>query len=327
MHLFLDAEGIVRRSGPAVQKLLPEVSLKDTRLFDLLDLRRPTGLNSVDSLLTQTGRKLHFATRNRSGTELKGVIVPAPDHTMPGVVGGCVLNLSLGISVVDAVREYALTAADFAATDLTVEMLYLVEAKALVMEELRQLNQRINGAREQAEYQASTDTLTGLGNRRHLDAEINRLGARQQRYTLMHLDLDHFKQVNDTFGHAAGDAVLKAVSDRLRAHTRAGDSVIRHGGDEFILVLPTLTDINTAEALGHRIIAAIEHPVQFGADSLNVSASIGASIAPEGGVKVLAEMMDEADAALYVVKENGRGGYRLYDPAMARTGDAPGSGP
>lgn len=322
MHLVLDENARIRRTGPVIGKLFSDQALRDVHLFDLLDLRRPRSMDSMAALMAHSGRKLHFATRRQERTELKGVIVPLPDDTVPGLKGGAVLNLSFGISVIDAVRDYALTAADFAVTDLTVEMLYLVEAKTAVMEELRHLNQRLNGAREVAEHQAATDTLTGLSNRRAMDLVLAQLLERRQRFALMHIDLDHFKHVNDTYGHAAGDEVLQAVASRMKECTRAGDSVIRQGGDEFMLVLPGLTDRQMVEALAARLVSAIEVPVAFGTDMLRVSASIGASIAPEDGRMSLERMMEDADTALYVVKENGRHGYRIYSPEMGRMGES-----
>src|SRR5690606_16624789 len=117
------------------------------------------------------------------------------------------IDLSFGIAVIEAVRRHDLTATDFAATDLAVEMLYLAEARAAVMRAALSLNDRLRAARREAEALAMRDTLTGLGNRRALDEALQRLIARREPFGLMHLHLDYFKDVNDTLGHAAGDAV------------------------------------------------------------------------------------------------------------------------
>lgn len=317
-HIVIDVDGIITRAGPAVLKVNQGRPLQGTRLLDFLDLRRPKAIRSTEGLLALSGRKLHFVTRDAPVTELKGVITPLPDHVVTGVTNGGVLNLSLGISVVDAVRNYSLTGADFAVTDLTVEMLYLVEANSAVMQELKRLNERLQGARAEAEEQALTDTLTGLGNRRAMDHVLAGLLQRTTGFALMHLDLDHFKQVNDTFGHAAGDAVLQNVAERLRQVTRVGDTVIRQGGDEFILVLPDLTEQERLAALAQRLVNEIERPVQFADQQLHVSASIGISLAQGSTPADLDLMMEEADTALYVVKEQGRHGYRIYSPEMGR---------
>ena len=153
------------------------------------------------------GQRLHVDLRGKGDT-FRGLAVPTGD-------GGMLLNLSFGIRLIDAVRQHALTDADFAATDMAVEMLYLVEVKQAVMTELRRLNLRLQGAKATAEEQALTDTLTGLRNRRALDVSLPALIGQGVAFGLMHIDLDYFKQVNDTLGHAAGDQVLRRSGEGL----------------------------------------------------------------------------------------------------------------
>lgn len=320
MHAIVDAAGHIRYAGPALQKLSPGHPVVDSRLMELLELRRPRAPGSMTSLLGLAGKKLHFTLRRPPRTELKGVFAPLPREPGQILPGGAVLNLSFGISIVDAVRDYALTGTDFAVTDLAVEMLYLVEAKSAVMEELRRLNLRLDGAREAAEEQAFTDTLTGLGNRRAMDRALAHLSAVGRGFALMHLDLDHFKAVNDTHGHAAGDHVLLAVADRLRAVTRDSDRVIRQGGDEFLLMLPGLTDPNRIDDLGTRLVRTLEEPIPYGREMLSVSVSIGTSVSTDYKSVNTEQMMKDADTALYRVKERGRSGQMLYTSALARKG-------
>ncbi|MEM8538681.1 MAG: GGDEF domain-containing protein, partial [Pseudomonadota bacterium] len=161
-------------------------------------------------------------------------------------------------------------------------------------------------------------TLTGLGNRRALRIAMKQLKPHRSGFAMMHIDLDHFKAVNDTFGHAAGDAVLLEVSDRLRAATRSEDTVVRQGGDEFTLLLPGVIEKSVVSKLAERLVDAIEKPVAFGDQDLHVSASIGISIAQDNADADADAMMEEADTALYVVKEQGRHGYRIYTPDMGR---------
>lgn len=162
---------------------------------------------------------------------------------VPTLDGGAFLNLSFGIGVAEAVRRHALTVEDFAATDLTVEMLYLVEAKTAVMDELRNLNRRLQGAKVAAEEQALTDQLTGLRNRRALDLQMKALIRLGASFGLMHIDLDFFKQVNDTLGHAAGDHVLREVARVLTQETRATDMAARVGG---------MSSWSSSQLFGHR---------------------------------------------------------------------------
>ncbi len=316
LHLVVEKTGHIRKAGPAIRKLSPGRPLEGMRLLEFLELRRPSRPRTMQELTAYCGENLRFTTRLAPRTELKGVMVPLPEGLVPGLQAGSVLNLSFGISVLEAVRSYALTSADFAVTDLTIEMLYLVEAKSAVMDELRHLNLRLDGARAEAEYKAFTDKLTGLGNRRAMEQALNRLIGQGRCFAVMQIDLDHFKAVNDKFGHAAGDAVLQATADRLQDCTRETDIIIRQGGDEFLLILPEMMSVANVEDLAIRLIMAIEGPVAFESEGLHVSASIGISLLEAPGEASPEVLLERADAALYAVKAAGRGGYCFFAANM-----------
>lgn len=229
------------------------------------------------------------------------------------------VNLSFGISVVDAVREFDLTAADFAATDLTVEMLYLVEAKSAAMEASRQLNERLQSAREEAEQQALTDTLTGLKNRRAIDQEIFEALASREPFALMHADLDFFKAVNDTMGHAAGDHVLQEVSHIMTGETREVDSVGRVGGDEFVILLKGPQDSEVIDRIAQRIIDKLQVPIPFEDQFCQISGSIGTVVAGDYLNPTADQLLGDADAALYAAKHAGRGCHVFFAPHMRET--------
>jgi diguanylate cyclase (GGDEF)-like protein len=123
------------------------------------------------------------------------------------------------------------------------------------------------------------------------------------------LDLDGFKGVNDRFGHAAGDAVLVAVADRLRASVRDADFVCRIGGDEFVILLSNITD-GEAAAVARRIISRVSEPFEF-APTARVGASIGLASAPRDGVTA-DELLSAADRAMYEAKRRGKGGFVIH---------------
>jgi len=310
MHVILDDSGHIMHVGPTLQKLRPDAPLAGRRFLELFELCRPRAVTSMQGLLSAAGVKLHLRLRDTPRTALKGILVP--------VNGGAILNLSFGISILDGVRDYALTSADFAATDLTIEMLYLVEAKSAAMEASRKLNQRLQGAMIAAEEQAFTDTLTGLKNRRAMDHILDRLLDAGQDFTLMHLDLDFFKAVNDTMGHAAGDHVLQKVARIMVEETRDEDTVARVGGDEFVLLFSRLLDRAKLETIANRIIAKLENPIPFEDEHCNISASIGTVLSTDYDTPSADKMMADADLALYASKHKGRACHTFFDADVHR---------
>jgi len=157
---------------------------------------------------------------------------------------------------------------------------------------------------------AMQDALTGLANRRAISEELTGAVARAQRQgrllSLLVLDVDHFKRINDGYGHQAGDAVLHAVAQTLKSRLRAGDCIGRFGGEEFLVVLPD-TGLDGALTLAEALRAAVEAtPVNWGAHSLPVTISIGASGGPITGSSTADQLVAVADAAMYRAKESGR---------------------
>lgn len=308
MHLEIGPSGDIVRAGPTLHKLC-DGPLVGRSFWDIFDLRRPAGLTSLERMKDHIGSRVQLGMRSLGGHDLRGTIQAVPDGL------GVFMNLGFGISVVDAVAKYKLTSGDFAATDLTVELLYLVEAKSAVLEESRLLNQRLQGAKIAAEEQAFTDTLTGLKNRRAMDHVLARLITSGQKFSLMHLDLDFFKAVNDTLGHAAGDHVLQAVAQVLVSETRDEDTIARVGGDEFVLVLTRTTDPSRLGRTAERIIAKLEEPVMFEGKPCRISGSIGITVSDLYASPETDRMLADADTALYASKRKGRACHTMFDPA------------
>jgi diguanylate cyclase (GGDEF)-like protein len=177
-------------------------------------------------------------------------------------------------------------------------------------------------AHEETSRQSVTDPLTGAGNFRHLTATMAKEVERATRFTrplsLLMLDLDHFKQVNDTQGHAFGDVVLREFARRLLACLRDVDVVTRYGGEEFVVVLPE-TGAEGASAVAARIVDAVrKEPFRGSGTSRTVTVSVGVASFPDHG-RTSSELMRSADAALYAAKRGGRDRWVL-------AGASPGEG-
>lgn len=310
MHVRVDPSGHITGAGPTLLKLRENGALIGCRFLETFDVLRPSGVTTFAHLSSHVGRRLNLQFSDDPKTALKGVLHPCGS--------GTVINLSFGISVLDSVRDYALTSADFAVTDPTIEMLYLMEAKSAAMEASRQLNQRLRAAMIAAEEQAFTDTLTGLKNRRALDHVLNRMVARKESFSLMHLDLDYFKKVNDTLGHAAGDYVLQHAARILVQQTRRDDVVARVGGDEFVLVLGGLIPAKQLDQIARRIIRHLEEPIPFRDDVCRISASVGTVAADqvEAAAEDIEMLQRHADIALYASKRKGRARHTFFEDGM-----------
>jgi diguanylate cyclase (GGDEF)-like protein/PAS domain S-box-containing protein len=173
--------------------------------------------------------------------------------------------------------------------------------------------QALQESRHELEAQARLDALTGLANRRQFDERLAHALSRSRRQTsavaLMYMDIDHFKQVNDRYGHAAGDEVLRVFGQRLSECVRSGDLVARLGGDEFVVLIEDLSAPETAEAIAAKLITAMSEGIAVEGSVLHATTSIGIAYSVNPAVAKL--LTGAADAALYRAKEAGRNTYRL----------------
>jgi diguanylate cyclase (GGDEF)-like protein/PAS domain S-box-containing protein len=168
----------------------------------------------------------------------------------------------------------------------------------------------------QLEFMAHHDPLTKLPNRSlvesRLQQELEQGHRHHLRSAVLFIDLDHFKPVNDSFGHLVGDELLCAVAKRLGHRLREGDTLGRLGGDEFILLLPMLHDTQDAAVVARDLIAALNEPFQLAdGQEVFIGGSIGISLFPQDG-ETVSELMKNADAAMYLAKESGRNQFSFY---------------
>jgi diguanylate cyclase (GGDEF)-like protein len=149
-----------------------------------------------------------------------------------------------------------------------------------------------------------------------MDHVLARLVADGQPFGLVHLDLDYFKAVNDTLGHAAGDHVLRVAAQAMSEATRAEDTLVRAGGDEFLLILPGQVDRARLREMSERLIARLKQPIPFAGQTCRISGSAGITVSHGGDVTV-ATLLAQADRALYSAKAAGRGRAEVHGTAPA----------
>ncbi|MBO9468305.1 diguanylate cyclase [Tropicibacter sp. R15_0] len=210
-------------------------------------------------------------------------------------------------------RREAASALDMGANDLLAGGLELQELSLRLKKQIerKRTADRLRANMQDGLRAAVTDPLTGLYNRRYTLPHLNRLAERSARqgrpYAVLVLDLDHFKQVNDKFGHPAGDAVLVSLAQRLKDNLRAADLISRWGGEEFLIAMPD-TGRMAAQRTAERLCQIMaEHPVMLpGGARIAVTLSIGVATASREGETAPLALIDRADKALYMAKQEGR---------------------
>lgn len=192
---------------------------------------------------------------------------------------------------------------------------------AYVFHRLRSAAQQIASREQQIHRLAGQDELSGLPNRRtfdlRLDQELAQLGRTKSALAVHLLDLDRFKAVNDTYGHTAGDELIRQVANRLTTVLRLGDTVARLGGDEFGIIQTHMATQNASAALGQRILDALTEPFEISGVAVTIGCSIGIAHAPQDGAD-RSTLLRLADTALYQAKNEGRNRFSFFEPQMNR---------
>lgn len=201
------------------------------------------------------------------------------------------------------------------ATWLNVQVVRLGDGIAITSRDVTEHRRRS----DHVHYLAHHDHLTGLANRTLLHERLRQAVVHAQsqgkRLAVFLIDIDCFKQINDSLGHADGDVLLATVGQRLLSSVGEADTVARMGGDEFVIVMPEFRAIEDVERCGREIIRNTSLPIEIGGRKVSLTLSVGVSIFPEGG-GTAEELLANADVAMYEVKDTGRNDMRIFDEGL-----------
>jgi diguanylate cyclase (GGDEF)-like protein len=312
-HLRVNEALVVTGFGRSLPLLCPEIAVGDLLSAHMWTFPGRSLLTSADlrlpadrALILQTRAlevrlRCQVLDRTDEGPDLE-------DQEAEGPSEETLLLATPWFDRLDDLDRTGLTLGDFAAHDPTPDFMFVSQGQLTSLNDARRLAERLRYLEAERRSQALQDPLTGLGNRRRFTEvlEENNPGT-----CLVIVDIDHFKEVNDTFGHPMGDAVLCSVAERLRALTTVQDSIIRLGGDEFAVLLHGEDSAARSIALAHAIVEAMRQPVRLEGANVSVSVSVGA--VPKGDPHTLAR---NADVALYTAKRSGRSRAVMFDAAL-----------
>ncbi|MGB5607042.1 MAG: diguanylate cyclase, partial [Gammaproteobacteria bacterium] len=323
--LHADAPG----AGPAGGSEVQHAGLIANATIMMVD-DEPINMEVVQTYLEEAGYR-NFITISESKRALEIIRQKDPDVilldlVMPLVTGFDILEILRGDAELKHIPVIVLTSSDDSETKLKALHLGATDflAKPVDSSELSLRLRNTLAAKAYQDHLTYYDSLTGLPNRRRFSDRLA-MALEHSRQTgvsggVLHIDLDRFKQINDTLGHTVGDALLKAVADRLELRLRGGDAVGRFreddirislsrlGGDEFTVLLPTIDSAESAARIARRILNALSESFDINGHELFVTPSIGISVYPNDGDDI-DTLLKHADIAMYHAKQHGRNCY------------------
>ncbi len=303
--LRVDLDGRVLELGPSLQRLLSHHDTDQT-VFDLFTVRAPGPVTQLETL-EDSGHLTLMSRTTPTPFRLRGLIHKDSD--------GAVFLVSHAPDIETDADQLALEFSDFSPADPSIDLLISAHMRKLLLEDATMLASQLEEKSREAEASARHDALTSLLNRRGFleafDARIMSSHALTRPFAMIILDLDGFKTVNDIYGHAAGDALLRTLAERL-GHLMTPDAIVgRLGGDEFGILLPDCGTARDAEAAGLAICRELSRPLDWQGSQIRPAASAGIALFPDHGRSVHS-LMERADFALYNSKLSTPGSVSLF---------------
>lgn len=316
MHVVLDRDGVITHIGPTLQKIMPG-DLCGTSFFDSFAIKKPRSIKSLSDLQAAQGRKVVI-----NGLRAAGSMVEF--RCLPTKIGAgdeyLLIDFSFSANFVELVEELDLRSSDFKPNDFSLDLFYTIETQRTLVEDSHKLTMALEDSKKEAEEAANIDVLTGIANRRslyrHLTQKLER-ADQSSGSVLLHIDLDEFKSINDNFGHAAGDHVLKHTATILRELSDASDFAARIGGDEFAMIAADATSDSKIQMIANGIRARIQAPIEFQGHVFQIGVSIGVVELSQYANASPDELFSCSDIALYEAKRSNQSIVILTDEMRA----------
>lgn len=315
-HILVDSHGVVRAAGPAMLKLVGAEKLINHPVFEVLRFVKPRRLDPAKNLQDGLGKRLSvdFQSIDKSlDSKAFGMALPINYAGAPHVF----IALTPSVNARAFVEKHGLKISDFGPADGSADLLPLLAMQEDMLEDSKIKSSRLAVARDAAERLANHDALTGLPNRRALMDGLSRALARCH-VSLLHLDLDRFKEINDTYGHAAGDAALKHTAASIKDVLGQETLCARLGGDEFVGVVEGAKSEDDLDALARKLVDRISESFTYEGNTLKIGASVGIATALPSDQLSANVILHHADIALYEAKRFGQGGVLMCTPELLK---------
>ncbi|WP_316648288.1 putative bifunctional diguanylate cyclase/phosphodiesterase [Ovoidimarina sediminis] len=312
--VIVDAGGIVRNLGPSLQKIAGSACGVGRPVFEVFSFRKPRLLKPELVFQDVVGARITMEVQTPGNDGPVSVFGMAFNITIDGLPH-VALVMTPGVNARRLIEEQGLRTCDFSAGDGSPDLLPLLAMQEEMAADSKRAAVRLKSAYDEAERIALHDTLTNLPNRRALMIELGDV-AQKEPLTIVHVDLDRFKEINDTYGHAAGDAALQHAASALRSVFGDEAMCARLGGDEFVVLLRGAAQEAKLAEFGQAVVAAVSAPFQFRGEHLKIGASVGLARTISSDGLSADELMHRVDLALYEAKRSGRGCAKLYTPDM-----------
>ncbi|MCG6882188.1 MAG: EAL domain-containing protein [Silicimonas sp.] len=312
--VIVDAGGIVRSLGPSLRKIASPECGVGRPVFEAFSFRKPRLLKPDLVFQDVLGARITMDVHTSEADSTVSVFGMAFNITIDGLPH-VALVMTPGVNARKLIEEKGLRTSDFSAGDGSPDLLPLLAMQEEMAADSKRAAARLKSAYDEAERIALHDTLTNLPNRRALMIALRDV-TQKEPLSIVHVDLDRFKEMNDTYGHAAGDAALQHAASALRSVFGDETMCARLGGDEFVVLLRGAAQEAKLSKFGKAVVAAVSAPFKFRGEHLKIGASVGLAHTDSSDGLSADELLHRVDLALYEAKRSGRGCARLYTAEM-----------